>query len=129
MKVALALSGGGVRAAVFHCGVLQRLALDGLLESTTFVSTVSGGSLVVGLILCQSGHRWPGSEEFLECRAAERQGSAHDGDSAMVLCVEVGRAPLAPGARALHTFWQASSKPNGESAGRCRTYPRHLVGW
>lgn len=39
MRVALALSGGGVRAAVFHCGVLQRLALDGLLESTTFVST------------------------------------------------------------------------------------------
>ena len=66
MKVALALSGGGVRAAAFHCGVLQRLALDGLLESTTFVSTVSGGSLVVGLILCQNGHRWPGSEEFLD---------------------------------------------------------------
>lgn len=66
MKVALALSGGGVRAAVFHCGVLQRLAMDGLLESTTFVSTVSGGSLVVGLILCQNGHRWPGSEEFLD---------------------------------------------------------------
>lgn len=66
MRVALALSGGGVRAAVFHCGVLQRLALDGLLESTTFVSTVSGGSLVVGLILCQNGHRWPNSEEFLD---------------------------------------------------------------
>ena len=25
-----------------------------------------GGSLVVGLILCQNGHRWPGSEEFFE---------------------------------------------------------------
>ena len=66
MRVALALSGGGVRAAVFHCGVLHRLALDGLLESTTFVSTVSGGSLVVGLILCQNGHRWPDSQEFLD---------------------------------------------------------------
>ena len=66
MKIALALSGGGVRAAVFHCGLLQRLALDGLLESTTFVSTVSGGSLIVGLILCQNSHRWPGSEEFLD---------------------------------------------------------------
>lgn len=65
MKVALALSGGGVRAAVFHSGVLWRLALDGLLESTTFVSTVSGGSLVVGLILCQNSHRWPDSDEFL----------------------------------------------------------------
>lgn len=66
MRVALALSGGGIRAAVFHCGVLQRLAVDGLLESTTFVSTVSGGSLIVGLILCQNGHRWPASEEFLD---------------------------------------------------------------
>ena len=51
MGLALALSGGGVRASVFHCGVLQRLALDGLLEKTTFVSSVSGGSLVTGLIL------------------------------------------------------------------------------
>ena len=66
MKLALALSGGGVRAAVFHLGVLRRLALDGLLERTTFLSTVSGGSLVTGLILCRNDHRWPGSEEFLE---------------------------------------------------------------
>ena len=66
MKVALALSGGGVRAAVFHCGVLQRLALDGLLERTTFVSTVSGGSLVTGLVVCRNGHRWPTSEQFLD---------------------------------------------------------------
>ena len=66
MRVALALSGGGVRAAVFHCGVLQRLALDGLLERATFVSTVSGGSLLTGLILCQNDHRWPSSEEFLK---------------------------------------------------------------
>ncbi len=65
MRLALALSGGGVRAAVFHCGVLQRLALDGLLERVTFVSTVSGGSLVTGLILCRNGHRWPTSEAFL----------------------------------------------------------------
>lgn len=65
MRLALALSGGGVRAAVFHCGVLQRLALDGLLERTSFVSTVSGGSLITGLILCRNGHRWPTSEEYL----------------------------------------------------------------
>ena len=66
MRIGLALSGGGVRAAVFHCGVLRRLALDDLLEDTTFVSTVSGGSLVTGLILCQNGYRWPNSREFLE---------------------------------------------------------------
>ena len=66
LRLGVALSGGGVRAAVFHCGVLQRLALDGLLERTTFLSTVSGGSLVVGLILCRNGHRWPNSDEFLD---------------------------------------------------------------
>ncbi|MXW06826.1 MAG: patatin-like phospholipase family protein [Gammaproteobacteria bacterium] len=65
MKLALALSGGGIRAAAFHCGVLQRLALNDLLEKTTFVSSVSGGSLVVGLILCKNGLQWPGSDEFL----------------------------------------------------------------
>lgn len=65
MKIALALSGGGVRAAVFHCGVLQRLAFDELLERTTFLSTVSGGSLITGLIMCRNRHRWPTSEEFL----------------------------------------------------------------
>ena len=51
MRVALALSGGGIRAAAFHCGVSAASRLGRLLESTTFVSTVSGGSLVVGLIL------------------------------------------------------------------------------
>ena len=66
VKVGLALSGGGVRAAAFHCGVLRRLALDGLLESVNFVSTVSGGSLLLGLIVCRNGHRWPASEEFLD---------------------------------------------------------------
>ena len=66
MRVAHALSGGGLRAAVFHCGVLQRLALDHLLEEMTFVSTVSGGSLVTGLIVCQNGHRWPSSREYLD---------------------------------------------------------------
>ena len=65
MKIALALSGGGVRASVFHCGVLERLALDGCLEQTTFVSTVSGGSLVAGLIVCRNSHRWPTSKQYL----------------------------------------------------------------
>ena len=66
MKLALALSGGGIRAAVFHCGVLERLSLDRLLEQTRFVSTVSGGSLFTGLIVCRNGHKWPSSEEYLD---------------------------------------------------------------
>ena len=121
MKVALALSGGGVRAAVFHCGVLQRLALDGLLESTTFVSTVSGGSLVMGLILCQNGHRWPGSKEFLDVVLPSVPGSADNGDPAMVLCVEVGRASLAACPRARARSGRPARSPMGnlrDDAGR-----------
>jgi NTE family protein len=65
LKIGLALSGGGVRAAVFHLGLLGRLAADDLLEQVTFVSTVSGGSLGTGLIYSLSGNRWPTSDEYL----------------------------------------------------------------
>ena len=63
--IALALSGGGIRAMVFHLGVLRHLAERGLLESVEKVSTVSGGSLLVGLILQDNGLLWPTSEQFL----------------------------------------------------------------
>ncbi|SCK11167.1 NTE family protein [Variovorax sp. HW608] len=66
MPIALALSGGGVRAMVFHLGVLRRLAERGLLEHVTKVSTVSGGSLLVGLMLQETEMAWPGSEQFLQ---------------------------------------------------------------
>lgn len=49
-KIGIALSGGGVRAAAFHAGVLKRLAERGLLEHVAHVSTVSGGSLFTGLV-------------------------------------------------------------------------------
>lgn len=63
--IALALSGGGIRAMVFHLGVLRHLAERGLLESVERISTVSGGSLLVGLLLQQNGMHWPTSEQFL----------------------------------------------------------------
>jgi NTE family protein len=66
LKIGLALSGGGVRAAVFHLGVLGRLADEGLLERVAFVSTVSGGSLGTGLVYALSGNRWPTSEEYTD---------------------------------------------------------------
>jgi len=65
LKIGLALSGGGVRAAVFHLGVLARLATDGLLEQVTFISTVSGGSMVIGLVYGLSGNHWPDSTTYL----------------------------------------------------------------
>lgn len=45
-KVGLALSGGGFRAALFHLGVLARLAECDVLGSVETLSTVSGGSIV-----------------------------------------------------------------------------------
>lgn len=63
--IALALSGGGVRAMVFHLGVLRLLAERNLLEDVRRVSTVSGGSLLVGLMLQEAGLLWPTSEQFL----------------------------------------------------------------
>lgn len=66
MKIGLALSGGGFRATGFHLGVLARLAEEKRLEEVTFLSTVSGGSLCIGLVHAQNELRWPTSSEFLE---------------------------------------------------------------
>lgn len=64
--VALALSGGGIRAMVFHLGVLKHLAEQQMLERICTVSTVSGGSLILGLLLKESGMEWPTSAQYLE---------------------------------------------------------------
>ncbi len=64
-RLGLALSGGGVRAAVFHLGVLRYLAQQGRLEDIAQISTVSGGSLIVGAIFSHASMRWPSSEQYL----------------------------------------------------------------
>lgn len=45
-KAGLALSGGGFRAALYHLGVLARLAEVDALRHVEVISTVSGGSIV-----------------------------------------------------------------------------------
>jgi predicted acylesterase/phospholipase RssA len=45
-KIGLALSGGGFRAALFHIGVLARLAECDLLRRVEYFSCVSGGSII-----------------------------------------------------------------------------------
>jgi NTE family protein len=65
MKIALALSGGGFRATVFHLGVLARLAEGDQLENVTFLSTVSGGSLCIGLVHAKNNLCWPTSKEYI----------------------------------------------------------------
>lgn len=49
LKLGLALSGGGFRAAFFHLGVLARMADMGLLRHVEVISTVSGGSVIGAL--------------------------------------------------------------------------------
>src|SRR5512139_2357865 len=66
MNIALALSGGGFRATVFHLGVLARLAKEERLENITYLSTVSGGSLCAGLVMALNINQWPSSQAYLK---------------------------------------------------------------
>ncbi|UWZ85260.1 patatin-like phospholipase family protein [Occallatibacter riparius] len=46
VRIGIAMSGGGFRAAVFHLGVLRRIAELGWLPHLDIMSTVSGGSVI-----------------------------------------------------------------------------------
>lgn len=46
----LALSGGGMRAALFHYGAIKRLYELGLLQEVTAISATSGGAIIAALI-------------------------------------------------------------------------------
>ena len=63
-KIGLCLSGGGIRAAIFHLGALECLADWQLLEKVTAISTVSGGSLATAAIFGNTQGQWPTSEQF-----------------------------------------------------------------
>lgn len=56
--IALCLSGGGYRAMLFHLGALRRLNEVGLLSNVTTISSVSGGSIMSGL-LADRIPQWP----------------------------------------------------------------------
>jgi len=64
-RIGVALSGGGIRAAVYHLGVLQYLAEAKLFQRITSISSVSGASLVIGLVFAASGNKWPSAHEFM----------------------------------------------------------------
>lgn len=64
-NIGIALSGGGIRATIFHLGLFKWLAENGLLEEVKRVSSVSGASLCVGLIYSHNNLTWPSSEKFL----------------------------------------------------------------
>ena len=48
--IALCLSGGGYRAAIFHAGALRRLNELGVLAKIDAISCVSGGSIIGGFL-------------------------------------------------------------------------------
>ena len=56
--VALCLSGGGFRAALFHLGSLRRLNELGILSTVDTISAVSGGSIVAAH-LANYVEKWP----------------------------------------------------------------------
>lgn len=64
-NISLALSGGGLRAIAFHMGVLKYLSEKNLFENIARISSVSGGSLLIGLILRETSMKWPDSSNFL----------------------------------------------------------------
>lgn len=53
--ISLALSGGGFRATLFHCGALRRLNELGILSQITTIASVSGGSIASGILAM----KWP----------------------------------------------------------------------
>lgn len=61
----MALSGGGMRAIIFHLGVIKYLAEKKLLEKIEYISTVSGGSISVAFMYTNNNMRWSTSEEYL----------------------------------------------------------------
>ena len=65
MRIGISLSGGGMRAAVFHLGVLERLARGGQLRDLSVISTVSGGSLLTALWWSHLRGRWTDEDAFL----------------------------------------------------------------
>lgn len=64
-KIGVALSGGGIRAAIFHLGVLCYLAESELFDKITSISSVSGASLCIGAILATNGNKWPSGDDFI----------------------------------------------------------------
>ncbi|SHH21304.1 hypothetical protein [Bradyrhizobium erythrophlei] len=59
-RIGLALSGGGIRAAVFHLCVLRRAPAGERVDRFDRVR----GSLVTAAVISQSGMKWPTSEDY-----------------------------------------------------------------
>ena len=63
-KIGIALSGGGIRAAIFHLGVFKWLAEENALENIEHISTVSGASIGIALLYSLNNNKFPSSKEY-----------------------------------------------------------------
>ncbi len=61
--VALCLSGGGYRAALFHLGAVRRLNELGVLGRVDTITSVSGGSILAAHLAGTMGAAWPAPGE------------------------------------------------------------------
>lgn len=64
-KIGVALSGGGIRALLFHLGMFKWMAENKMLSKIKQLSTVSGGSICVALIFSSNNNKWPDDETYL----------------------------------------------------------------
>jgi len=64
-RIGLSLSGGGIRATIFHLGVLQYLAEARFFDQIASISSVSGASLCIGAIFAANDNKWPSGDEFI----------------------------------------------------------------
>ena len=69
---ALALSGGGLRATLFHLGVIKRLRETGDLAKVRHIFSVSGGSILAAHIRLNWDH-YSGTDEQFQTAAGEIQ--------------------------------------------------------
>ncbi|MBM3787865.1 MAG: hypothetical protein FJW30_26240 [Acidobacteria bacterium] len=70
MNIAVALSGGGLRATLFHLGVIYRMHKSGDLRNVRAIFSVSGGS-ILGAHLRQHWERYTGGEAEFQAAARE----------------------------------------------------------
>jgi predicted acylesterase/phospholipase RssA len=68
-RLGLALSGGGLRATLFHLGVVRFLRDAGLLRDVSHIVSVSGGS-ILGAHLVMNWERYNGSDADFEAAAS-----------------------------------------------------------
>jgi predicted acylesterase/phospholipase RssA len=69
-KIGLALSGGGLRACLYHLGLVRFLRDAGILPQVTHITSVSGGS-VLAAHLALNWDRYNGSDNDFDAAASE----------------------------------------------------------